>query len=92
MGTIDVLDLLVHAGANVRAREPKTGYFTIHFAVLAVASGNGTTDTIRRLVELGARINCEDNTANTPLTLAQAISPNEAANVIRELGGKGPGW
>ena len=87
-GQTDVLAVLAKAGANVRSRESNMGYYTIHFAVLAIASGKGTTATIRRLVELGARINAEDHSANTPLNLAESLSQHEAAEVIREIGGK----
>ncbi|CAI8025858.1 Ankyrin repeat domain-containing protein 17 [Geodia barretti] len=64
-GDTDVVDLLVQAGADIHLATTECGSVP-----LGIAAVKGHTETVQRLLELGANVNCQEKTGNTALHFA----------------------
>lgn len=83
----EVLYSAVLAGDVTRAREMLThrGFVDLD-REMAVAAEGGNNDLIRLLVANGARVNCRDITARTPLHYSAIYSKSDTAKLLLEFG------
>lgn len=79
-GNIDVVELLIAAGADANSQEFQKGDTPLHWAALA-----GHTLIIERLVRAGADVDALNDYQNTPLHIAASVGHAEAAKRLIEL-------
>jgi ankyrin repeat protein len=80
-GHIDVVKLLIEAGADVNKKDKKNRY-----TVLMVASSAGQTEVAKLLIEAGANVNAQDNGGNTALLDASWRGETEIVKLLIEEG------
>lgn len=80
LGSVDVVKLLIDAGANVNAVNRKNGLTPLH---RAVASGPAMVEL---LLESGARPDVSDQDGVTPLDAAREVGDTEAIRLLSEAG------
>lgn len=92
-GRGQMVEILLQAGANVRAREPVTGWSPLHFAVVAMSRGAGdvNTGTLQKLLERGADPHAKDAQGRTAADWARNIPLNEAVRLLEGVPKK-KGW
>ena len=78
-GKSEVFALLVENGADVDSREERSGWSTLHIAVEHKREGS-----IRRLVELGAKLNVRDLDGVSPLHLAVDVEADALDQIGKE--------
>lgn len=90
-GRKEVVELLLANGANVNAADervivgglPDGGVTPLHFAAM-----NGHEDVIRLLLDHGADVNAVSANGWTPVRWATEYGRPEAAQLLRERGGR----
>jgi ankyrin repeat protein len=80
-GDAELIDMLLYAGANVRATTRLGGYTPLH-----VASQSGHAEAIAALVKAGADVNTLTTTGATPLMMAALSGKAEAAKALIDAG------
>jgi len=80
-GDVELLDMLLYAGANVRATTRLGGYAPMH-----VASQAGHAPVIDALVKAGADVNALTSTGATPLMLAATSGKADAVKMLLDRG------
>ena len=79
-GTAKVEALLVN-GANIEARANDD------WTALTIASERGRVDTVRLLLEKGAKVNAKEGGGHTPLFWAEFHHRKEVAELLKSVGG-----
>ena len=74
-GRLDVATLLVAAGADVNAKDSRTGKSPLHYA-MGCNSMRGTQEVVQFLIDHGADVNGKDKDGMTPLDYAKRYAPN----------------
>ncbi|KAF7667081.1 hypothetical protein LDENG_00078890 [Lucifuga dentata] len=80
LGTPDVAEALLRAGANPNLRDPICSLTVTHDA-----ARDGFLDTVRVLVEHGAEVNLADDHGNLPLHLAAREGHLEVVKLLMGL-------
>src|SRR5688500_15269532 len=80
-GSIDLVDTLLYAGANVRATTRLGGYAPLH-----IASQSGHAAVIDALAKAGADVNMLTTTGATPLMLAATSGKADTVKVLLDRG------
>jgi ankyrin repeat protein len=80
-GHVDLVEMLLYAGANVRATTRLGAYAPLH-----VASQSGQAAVIAALVKAGADVNMLTSTGATPLMMAALSGKADAARTLLEAG------
>lgn len=77
--TLEVIRLLVGAGADVRFRDPRAGWGALYYAV-----EHENSEAIKGLVEMGADIDLRDDAGATSIHLAVDVVANSSEQIGRE--------
>ncbi len=84
INAVGAIELLVDEGADIDAKR-LSRLTALHFTVQ-----DGGTDSVRKLIELGADLNgapeIEPVLPSTPLAIAIALGLDEIADILREAG------
>jgi ankyrin repeat protein len=80
-GDAPLVQMLLYAGANVRATTRLGGYTALH-----LASRAGAVDVVKTLAAGGADVNTPTSTGATPLMLAATSGSADATNALLEVG------
>jgi ankyrin repeat protein len=80
-GHVDLVEMLLYAGANVRATTRLGAYAPLH-----VASQSGHAAVINTLVKAGADVDMVTSTGATPLMMAALSGQAEAAGALLDAG------
>ena len=78
----DILSLLLQNGGDPNIGASWKG----HAVPLHVASRNGNTEIVRRLIEAGAKVNIKDDGGDTPLLLAARSGSAKVVKVLIKAG------
>ncbi len=81
IGSEDLADVLVYAGANIKAVTRIGGFTPLH-----VASRNGNANVVRTLLAAGADANARTTTGETALHFAAGAGGTEVARALIEHG------
>ncbi len=75
----DLLEALVNGGADVNGFD-SLGHTALHR--LALTGGNGSDESARKLIQLGAKVNLRDRNDKTPLMLARKYNTRLVKTLI----------
>ncbi len=84
-GRHDNVEALLNAGANVKVQEPASGWGPLHFAVVAMARGDGNLGTLKRLLDSGAEPHVADFQGLTALDWARRASLEDAIKLLEGI-------
>lgn len=82
---IDIVKMLLDAGADVNAASRKDGDLTIGMTPLMLAALDGTEDVVQLLLDKGANVNARTPNGDTALSIAKELGQKNQMGVIRRL-------
>jgi hypothetical protein len=82
---IDIVKMLLDAGADVNAASRKDGAITIGMTPLMLAAFVGTEDVVQLLLDKGADVNARTPGGDTALSIAKELGQKNQTVVIRRL-------
>jgi len=84
-GHTEICRILIARGAPINLINNEVGwpgYAPLHFAIIG-----GHLDTVKLLLDHGAKVNWKDKDGNTPLTIAEKRGEQSIADLIKKYGG-----
>ncbi len=85
LGQVDIIKLLLAAGADVNATSRKGDDLLRGMTLLMLAASDGNEDLVQLLVDKGADVSARAPDGATALSLAKEINPKNHQGVIRKL-------